>query len=134
NVIGAIKTSRTAAAFDTTGLVLKLYRNSFGSIPVALSGQPGKLDVSAAFTEDRKTLTLAVVNTDASPQKLTVDFGALKLSGMGTRSTITGPNPLSSNEPGKAPNVVLREEAFALNGSSFDLPAWSISIYRLELE
>jgi alpha-L-arabinofuranosidase len=134
NVIGAIKTSRTAAAFDTTGLVLKLYRNSFGSIPVALSGQTGKLDVSAAFTEDRKTLTLAVVNSDGSPQKLAVDFGSLNLSGTGTRSTITGPNPLSSNEPGKAPNVVLRNEALMLNGASFDLPAWSISIYRMELK
>ncbi len=134
NVIGAIKTSRTAAAFDTTGLVQKLYRNSFGSIPVALSGHFGTLDVSAALTADRTALTLAVVNTDPSPQNLAVDFGSLKLSGKGTRSTITGPNPLSSNEPGKAPNVVLREEAFALNGASLDLPAWSISLYRMELE
>jgi len=134
NVIGAIKTSRTEAAFDTTGLVQKLYRKSFGSIPVALSGRPGTLDVSAALTEDRKTLTLAVVNADGSPQTLTVDFGALQLSGTGTRSTITGPNPLSSNEPGKAPNVVLREEAFAARGTSFDFPAWSISLYRMELK
>ena len=35
NVIGCIKTSKTAAAFETTGLVLKLYRREFGTLPVA---------------------------------------------------------------------------------------------------
>ena len=134
NVIGAIKTSRTAAVLDTTGLVLKLYRNSFGSIPVALSGQSGALDVSAALTEDRRTLTLAIVNTDERPQSLSVDLGSLKLSGTATKSVISGPNPMASNEPGKAPNVVLREEAFEQTGSRFDLPAWSISLYRMELK
>jgi len=134
NVIGAIKTTRTAAAFDTTGLVQKLYRNSFGSIPVTLSGPPGKLDVSAALTEDRRTLTLAIVNTKGGPQRLIVDFGPMSLSGRGTRSTITGPSPLALNEPGKEPGVVLKEEAFTPNGTSFDLSAWSISLYRLELK
>jgi hypothetical protein len=63
-----------------------------------------------------------------------VDPGTLKLSGKATRSTVTGPNPLSSNEPGKAPNVVLTEEAFTPDGFRFDLPAWSISLYRMELK
>ncbi len=66
NVIGAIKTSRTDATFDTTGLVLALYRAQFGSIPVSVSGSPGKLDVSAALTDDGKALTVAVVNPQAS--------------------------------------------------------------------
>lgn len=34
NVIGAIKTSRRNAAFETTGLVLALYRHQFGELPV----------------------------------------------------------------------------------------------------
>ena len=34
NVIGCIKTSKTDAAFATTGLVLKLYRKQFGEIPI----------------------------------------------------------------------------------------------------
>ena len=37
NVIGAIKTSKTAAVLDTTGVVLELYRNHYGTIPVARS-------------------------------------------------------------------------------------------------
>ena len=36
NVIGCIKTTKRAAAFETTGLVLKLYRQHFGSLPVSL--------------------------------------------------------------------------------------------------
>jgi len=55
NVIGAIKTSKTEAVFDTTGLVLKLYRNEFGSVPVKISGRPEPLDVMAAWKEDGKT-------------------------------------------------------------------------------
>ena len=37
NVIGCIKTSKTAAEFATTGLVLKLYREYFGQIPIDLA-------------------------------------------------------------------------------------------------
>ena len=37
NVIGAIKTTPTAASFETTGLALELYRNHFGSIPVEVA-------------------------------------------------------------------------------------------------
>ena len=37
NVIGCIKTSKTAAAFDTTGLVLKLYREHFGVLPLGVT-------------------------------------------------------------------------------------------------
>jgi alpha-L-arabinofuranosidase len=40
NVIGAIKTNRRNAAFETTGLVLKLYRREFGEHPVHTDG-PG---------------------------------------------------------------------------------------------
>ncbi len=38
NVIGAIKTTKTAAELETTGLVLKLYREKFGVIPVQING------------------------------------------------------------------------------------------------
>ena len=38
NVIGAIKTTKTAAELETTGLVLALYRRRFGTLPVRVSG------------------------------------------------------------------------------------------------
>ena len=61
NVIGCIKTTKTAAAFETTGLVLKLYRRHFGMIPVAAEAA-APLDWPAAWTADRKALTIGIVN------------------------------------------------------------------------
>src|SRR5678815_3806658 len=62
NVIGCIKTTRAAAAFETTGLVLKLYREHFGSIPIEVSQPDEVLDIAAAWTADRKAITVAIVN------------------------------------------------------------------------
>jgi alpha-N-arabinofuranosidase len=132
NVIGAIKTSRTEATFDTTGLVLKLYRNRFGSIPVLVSGGAGKLDISAALTEDGKALTVAVVNAQASPDEMSFDVRAASLSGQGTRWTLTGPDPMSSNQPGKPPNLTIKESALSI-GRSLQVPAYSVTLFRFEL-
>jgi alpha-N-arabinofuranosidase len=43
NVIGAIKTTKTAATFETTGLVLKMYRGHFGHIPAGPDTTPAEL-------------------------------------------------------------------------------------------
>ncbi len=40
NVIGAIKTTKTEAELETTGLVLKLYRERFGVTPVEVGAGP----------------------------------------------------------------------------------------------
>jgi alpha-N-arabinofuranosidase len=133
NVIGAIKTSRTDAIFDTTGLVLKFYRNRFGSIPVLVSGTAGKLDISAALTEDGKALTVAVVNPQASPDEMSFDLRAAALSGRGTRWTLTGPDPMSSNQPGKPPTVTITESALSI-APSLRVPAYSVTLFRFELK
>ena len=73
NVIGAIKTTKTAAVFDTTGLVLKLYRNHYGTIPVKVGGAPEPLDVAAAWKDGRKVLTVAVVNPTKSGRDVPAD-------------------------------------------------------------
>ncbi|MBM3892647.1 MAG: alpha-N-arabinofuranosidase, partial [Verrucomicrobia bacterium] len=70
NVIGCVKASKTAAAMETTGLALTLYRRHFGSVPVKVSGEFGPLDVAAALTKDGKTLTVGVVNPTAQEQTL----------------------------------------------------------------
>jgi len=131
NVIGGIKTSRTAAILDTTGVVLKLYRNHFGTIPVLIAGRTGQLDVSAALTEDRKAVTIAIMNPTSTSDRLVVDWGPARIAGNATRWTITGPDPMAANVPGKAPNVVLREEEFIPGPSGLDVGAYSIAMYRL---
>ncbi|HTP59308.1 MAG TPA: alpha-L-arabinofuranosidase C-terminal domain-containing protein, partial [Spirochaetia bacterium] len=125
NVIGAIKTSRTAAVLDTTGLVLKLYRNHFGVTPVTVSGQPSGLDVSAALTADGKSVTVAVVNPRPAPARFSVDMRPGRWAPAGTRWTITGAGPMAANAPGKPQGVVLREEKVAGNGAGLEVAGYS---------
>jgi len=133
NVIGAIKTSRTDAVFDTTGLVLKLYRRRFGSVPVVVTGATGKLDVSAALTEDGKALTVAVVNPKQDVDSLSFDIRPAVPAGSGKVWILTGPDPMSANIPGKAPNVAVTESSFSANAAGLPVPAYSVAIFRFEL-
>jgi alpha-N-arabinofuranosidase len=131
NVIGAIKTTRTAAALETTGLALKLYRNYFGTIPIDLGQQTGNLDVSAAWTDDRSAITVAAVNTQDSAQQLTLDFSGLALKDAAKRWEISG-DPQSYNEPGKPPQVEIKESDVTTPDHSMNLPAYSIVMVRFE--
>jgi alpha-N-arabinofuranosidase len=131
NVIGAIKTSKTEAVLDTTGLVLELYRNHYGTIPVSLAGTPEPLDVAAAWTEDRKILTVAVVNPTKNEQSLPLSFKGVSLPKSGKLYLITGSDEMACNVPGKEPGVMIREIPNAPFGSRMKLPPISISLYEL---
>ncbi len=48
HVIGAIKTSKTAAVLDSTCDAPVMYRRRFGSIPVEIAGAPEPRNVAAA--------------------------------------------------------------------------------------
>ena len=133
NVIGAIKTSRTDAVFDTTGLVLQLYRHRFGSVPVAVSGSTGKLDVSAALTEDGKALTVGVVNAKPDADSLRFDIHPAVPAGNGTMWVLTGPDPMSANVPGTPPNVTVTQSPFSAGAAGLPIPAYSVAIFRFEL-
>ncbi len=108
NVIGCIKTSKTAACFDTTGLVLKLYREHFGVTPVAVES-PLPLDVAAAWTADRKALTLGIVNPTMKPVKLSLHIAGATLKGEGAGWQIAGNDPMAHNAPGKEPPVKIEK-------------------------
>jgi len=131
NVIGCIKTTKTEAAFATTGLTLKLYRNHFGSIPVAVSGNVEPLDVVAAWTEDRKAVTVAVVNPTAHSYEIALDVKDAQLTGGGQRRQISGPDAMAYNEPGKEPKVVIEEKSFSGTLDKLSVPPLSICLYKL---
>jgi alpha-N-arabinofuranosidase len=131
NVIGCLKTSRTDAAFETTGLVLKLYRNNFGTLPVAVTGDTGPLDVAAAWTEDHKALTIAIVNPTEQEQKLTMNLKGAKLTSKGNLWLISHSDPMAYNEPGKEPNVMIVEKPVTGVSKKLSVPPLSISLYRL---
>lgn len=130
NVIGAIKTSKTAAEFDTTGLVLKLYRKEFGVLPVPAAVTGGDIDVAAAWTEDKSALTVGVVNPTEKAQSLDLAVDGANMAGNGTRWIIAGSDPKAFNEPGKPARVQIQEESVVV-GRVLELPPCSVCLYRL---
>ncbi len=134
NVIGCIKTTKTAAAFETTGLALKLYRNHFGTVPVTVTGDAYPLDVAAAWTSNRKALTVAIVNPTEQEYELPMDFEGARLTGRGRLWLIAHSDPMAYNEPGKDPNVRIVERTINSVSSKLKVPALSISLYLLAVK
>ncbi|KPL11129.1 hypothetical protein AMJ85_04460 [candidate division BRC1 bacterium SM23_51] len=133
NVIGCIKTNKTDAAFATTGLALKLYRHRFGVIPVEVSGTPEPLDVAAAWTEDRKALTVAIVNPTRQKMELALELKGASLTGTGRLWQIAGPDEMAYNEPGKEPQVRIEEKACEGLTQRLELAPISVSLYALDV-
>ena len=134
NVIGAIKTTQTASAFETTGLVLKLYRNHFGTVPVKVESTNPNLDISAALTEDQSELTIAVVNMDSIPQLLQLDFGNIIPSKQGQQWVIQNSNPEAYNTPGEQPQVVIEEQLLDFSKKVMEVPGYSVKMIKVGLE
>jgi alpha-L-arabinofuranosidase len=133
NVIGCIKTTKTAAAFETTGLSLAMYRNHYGTIPVEVTNSNKALDVAAAWTQDKKALTIGVVNTTAQEQKITMDLKGANLTGAGTVWVMANSDPMVYNEPGKEPKVVIKENKVTGVSNQLTVPGYSANIYRLDV-
>jgi len=134
NVIGAIKTTKTAAALDATGVVLKLYREHFGAIPVEVRGAPEPLDVAAAWKEDGTALVLSIVNPTSDAQTLALDFAGPRVPATGHLWRIAGTDPKAFNEPGKPPAVTVQETAAAPLSKAWVVPAMSISLMEVTLK
>jgi alpha-N-arabinofuranosidase len=139
----------TNVSLNANGLVFKIYRDHFGSIPVDVSGNslqpkptdpPGgeqpivnagsdtfPLDVVAAWTEDHRTLTVAVVNPTDVEQSIKLNIAGVALSGKGTlwrlaSAETNGQNPSISSAP-----------VDAVPGS-LTLPRFSVNIYELAVK
>lgn len=134
NVIGAIKTSRTAAEMETTGLVLQMYRAHYGQIPLRVEEDFGACDVAAALTADGKTLTIGVMNPTDKEVVIRAGFTGKNLSRSATRWHITGPSATAHNLPGQ-PRVVdiQKTEGMRVSGG-LPIPPLSAAVFRVPLE
>ncbi len=132
NVIGAIKTTRTAAEMETTGLVLQLYRAKFGQNPLLVAQTFGPLDVAAALTKDGKTLTLSVVNPTVEEVSVNLSAAGITPAGPAVRWSIAGPNAEAHNAPGK-PRVVDIQRSEA-STAALKVPALSATLFELPLK
>lgn len=134
NVIGAIKTTQTTSAFETTGLVLKLYRNQFGSIPLKIESSNPNLDISAALTEDKNALTIAVVNMDSIPQNLKIDLGIIQTAKTGQAWLIRNNDPEAYNTPGEQPKVTIEEQPLDFSKQVLEVPGYAVKMIKIELK
>jgi alpha-N-arabinofuranosidase len=143
------------AILNTTGMVFKFYRDHYGVLPLAVSGnrpQPGPkypvggeqprvsagsptypLDVHAALTADRAALTVAVVNPGEEAQRLALNVEGIALKGGGRVWRLSGPHPEATNALGKEPEVTVTEAAVVGPPGTLAAPPLSASIYRFEV-
>ena len=131
NVIGAIKTTKTKAEFDSTGLVLKLYRNNFGSIPLKFNGEIGDLDVMAALDEKGDTLTVSVVNP--TDREITVKLDDLDIPSTAEHYVITGEKDSSHNAPGKKRGVDIHDMGKVSIDGGLKAGPLSASLWKISL-
>jgi len=132
NVIGAIKTSKTQAVLDSTGVILALYRHHFGTIPVTLGGAPEPLDIMACWKDEAKSvLTLSIVNPTKRPQTVRLEAGTLRLPKKAKLFLVAGDDPRACNVPGQPPAVAVREIEAAPFGRTITVPPISVSLYQI---
>ena len=132
NVIGCIKTTKTHAAFETTGLALKLYRQHFGVIPVSASAE-APLDVAAALSKDKKTLTIGIVNPTMQRLELPLSVKGVKLAGTGQRWQIAGDAPMAYNDPGQQPRVTIEHSAVSDVTDHLSVAPCSVTVVALSV-
>lgn len=130
NVIGAIKTTSTSAQLETTGLVLKLYRHHFGTLPVEVHAGP-VIDAAAAWSADHSVLTLAIVNPTTSPATIPVELSGATWSGNGKGFRISSQDPMAFNDPGQPPRVIIEEFPVAAPGGSVTVAPCSVTLLEL---
>ena len=133
NVIGAIKTTDTAAEFATTGLILKMYRAHYGDTPLTLTQDFGSLDVAAALDDHGQVLTLAVMNPQATAVTVDLNLAETRLGARAERHWVGGPDAEAFNTPGQPRQVdAFNDEVAVADG--LEVPALSATIFRISLQ
>ncbi len=92
------------------------------------------LDAAAAFTPDKKKLTVAIVNPTNKSLDLPLTLQGVSLSGSGMRYEIAGDDPMAYNAPGQPPGVSIEEAAVADVGETLTVAACSVTLYVLDVE
>ncbi len=136
NVIGAIKTSKTAAEMETTGLVLQLYREHYGTQPIQLDAADidAPLDIAAALTADGKTLTVGIVNPTESAVSVPLAISSGMVAGEATRYVIAGEHRHQHNTPGEPRVIDIVETAGIDAGQALEVPALGVALFTIPVK
>jgi alpha-N-arabinofuranosidase len=151
-----ISEDRTDAVLSPTGLLFKMYREHFGTIPAEVSGDspqpkpiypaggdqpavnPGSdtfpLDVSGALSDDGKTLTFAVLNPSDSEQQLQLAIKGVKLASHGHLWRMAPSSVDATITVGQKPGVEVQDQEVTWVPNTMDVPAFSVNIYSFAMQ
>ena len=148
--------NRTEAVLNPTGMLFKMYRDHFGTIPVEVAGDspqpkpafpaggdqpainPGSptypLDVSAALSEDRKTLTIAVLNPSDSQQNIQIALSGEKLASSGHLYRMAPDSIDATVAVDKKPEVQVEDQLLGRLPDTVTVRPFSVNIYSYAVE
>ena len=151
-----VSENRTEAVLNPTGMLFKMYRDHFGTIPVEVTGDspqpkpvfpaggdqpavnPGSdtypLDLSAALSQDRKTLTIAVLNPSDSEQSIKIGISGAKLTSAGTLWRMAPDSIDASVQVDKKPEVKVEEQSLGTLPNVVTVRPFSVNIYSYPLQ
>jgi alpha-N-arabinofuranosidase len=151
-----MSSNRTEAILNPTGLLFKMYRDHFGTIPVEVSGDspqpkptfpaggdqpainPGSptypVDVSAALSEDRKTLAIAVLNPSDSEQSIRIAINGTKLASAGRLWRMAPDSIDATVQVDKKPEVQVEEQTLGTLAGTITVRPFSVNIYSYPVQ
>jgi len=155
-VTGTYSAAGGEAILNPVGMLFKFYRDYYGTIPVDVSGNspqpkpkdpPGgeqpivnagsdtfPLDVAAAWTADRKALTVAVINPTESSQTLSLQIRGVELSSKGTLRRMAPPSLTANVLVGQEPGVKIEEQALDAIPANPTFAPFSVNIYEFPVK
>ncbi len=151
-----ISENRTEAVLNPTGLLFKMYREHFGTIPLLVSGDspqpkpvypaggdqpavnPGSdtfpLDVSGALSGDGKTFTFAVLNPSDSEQQLQLAIAGVTLASHGHLWRMAPSSVDATITVGQKPGVEVEEQQLTSAPHAMAVPPFSVNIYSFPVQ
>lgn len=153
-ITATFRAERGQAVLSPTGMLFKLYRDHFGTIPVDVQGNspqpkpkdpPGgeqpmvnagsdtfPLDVAAAWTVDRRTLTVAIVNPTESSQTLGLEILGVQPQGKVIVRSMAPHRLDATTVIGAEPEVKVEEHLIDAMPSILTSAPFSVNIYELQ--
>ena len=151
-----MSSNRTEAVLNPTGILFKMYRDHFGAIPVEVAGDspqpkptfpaggdqpavnPGSdtypLDISAALSEDRKTLSIAVLNPSDSEQSIKLAINGATLASAGKLWRMAPDSIDATVQVDKKPEVQVEEQALGALPETITVRPFSVNIYSYPVQ
>lgn len=155
-VTSLVKFNGTDACYSSVGLLFDLYRHHLGTLPLEIAGNspqvPVKgtvgvdkpkessgsdtypLDVIATLSEDRNTLSIAIVNPTEENQDLKLSIADGKFPKNAKRYQIAVPELKVTNVPGEDPAITIQESTVEQMPSTITVEPLSITLYEMKLK